>query len=288
MSGEQALGDDLDDWLDARADELGTDRERLLARLVAAQRLALSETDERLAGRSDLESRVSALEEDLDEKIADVRERVVQIKRETDGKAPADHDHPDLADRLDGLAAEVETLRSEYDDLRASHERLRGDHGDLREDLDTGFENYELILDDLDSDTTDLAAKADTLARVALGLRDRIASLEGESAVRSAVADLQHEANRAGVSSAKCEDCGSSVHVGLLGAPTCPHCEATFDGVSPARGFFGSATLTTGERPALTDGRDEAAGPDGTTGSEGRTDEKARTADDLFAEDDDD
>ncbi|MFC5365678.1 hypothetical protein [Salinirubrum litoreum] len=273
MSGEQALGDDLDEWLDERADELGTDRERLLARLVAAQRLALSETDGGLAELSTLESRVSAVEDDLDEKIADVRERVIQIKRETDAKAPADHGHPELADRLETLRAEIDTLRAEYDDLRDSHDGLR-------QDLDAGFENYELVLDDLDSDTTDLAAKADTLARVALGLRERIASLEGESAVQRAVADLQREANRAGVSSAQCRNCGSSVHVGLLGAPACPHCEATFDGVEPARGFFGSPKLTTGERPALTDGTDGGSTP--------RSDEVAQTADDLFAEDDDD
>lgn len=278
MSGEQALGDDLDEWLDARADELGTDRERLLGRLVAGHRLALAEQetgefDGLPTAVADLEARVSAVEADLDEKIDDVRERVIQIKRETNAKAPADHDHPELADRLDALAAEVDTLGSEYDDLRSDHERLR-------EDLDAGFENYELILDDLDADTADLAAKADTLARVALGLRDRIGALEGESAVRTAVAALQHEANRAGVSSAQCDDCGSSVHVGLLGAPKCPHCEATFDGVESARGFFGSARLTTGERPALRDGTDGE--------SSTRSDEVAQTADDLFAEDDDD
>jgi predicted nuclease with TOPRIM domain len=277
MPGEQALGDDLDEWLTARADELGTDRERLLARLVAGHRLALAEAGGgELQGLptavADLRTRVSAVEDDLDAKIADVRERVVQVKRETDTKAPADHGHPELADRLDTLATETDTLRQEYDDLRDDHEALRAD-------LAAGFENYELVLDDLDADTADLAEKADTLARVALGLRDRIDSLEGESATRRAVATLQREANRLGVSSATCDDCGSSVHVGLLGAPTCPHCEATFDGVESARGFFGSPTLTTGERPALTDGPD-AGSDDG--------DAAARTADDLFAEDDHD
>ena len=281
MTGEQALGDDLDGWLDARADDLGLDRERLLTRLVAAQRLALAETgstegDELLPTVAALESRIASLEDEVDEKIADVRERVVQVKRETDAKAPADHGHAALADRLDGLAEEIGTLHDDHGALAASHERLREDHDDLRGDVDAGFENYELILDDLDSDTGDLAEKADTLAQVALRLRQRVATLEGESAIRTAVADLQREANRAGVSSANCADCGSSVHVGLLGAPTCPHCEATFDDVEPARGFFGSATLTTGDRPALTDGTDpESAAGDGV----------ARTADDLFGED---
>jgi chromosome segregation ATPase len=280
MSGEQALGDDLDDWLDARAEDLGTDRERLLTRLVAAQRLALSETDdgELLSTLTTLESRVASVEEELDEKIADVRNRVVQVKREADAKAPADHGHADLAERLDALADEVETLRADCDALADDHERLRGDHDDLRAEVESGFENYELVLDDLDADTTDLAEKADTLARVALRLRDRIATLEGESSVRTAAATLRREANRAGVSTADCGDCGSSVHVGLLGAPTCPHCEATFDGVESARGFFGSATLTIGDRPALTDGTDAESDAG---------DEEARTADDLFAEADD-
>ena len=280
MAGEQALGDDLDDWLDARADDLGTDRERLLTRLVAAQRLALTETgstdgDELLPTVAALESRVAALENELDEKIDDVRERVIQVKRETDTKAPADHEHAALTERLDRLTEEIETLHADHETLAATHEHLRENHEDLRGDVDAGFENYELILDDLDSDTEDLTQKADTLAQVALRLRQRVATLEGESAVRTAVAELQREANRAGVSSASCADCGSSVHVGLLGAPSCPHCEATFDGVEPARGFFGSATLTIGDRPALTDGTDPGSAAD---------DEVAQTADDLFAE----
>lgn len=280
MAGEQALGDDLDDWLDTRADDLGTDRERLLTRLVAAQRLALTETgstdgDELLPTVAALESRVAALEDELDEKIDDVRERVIQVKRETDTKAPADHEHAALTERLDRLTEEIETLHADHETLAATHEHLRENHEDLRGDVDAGFENYELILDDLDSDTEDLTQKADTLAQVALRLRQRVATLEGESAVRTAVAELQREANRAGVSSASCADCGSSVHVGLLGAPSCPHCEATFDGVEPARGFFGSATLTIGDRPALTDGTDPGSAAD---------DEVAQTADDLFAE----
>ena len=283
MSGEQALGDDLDDWLAARAEDLGTDRERLLTRLVAAQRLALTETgstdgDELLPTVATLESRVAAVEDELDEKIGDVRDRVIQVKRETDAKAPADHGHTDLAERLDALADEVETLRADCDDLGDDHERLRVDHDDLRAEVESGFENYELVLDDLDADVTDLAEKADTLARVALRLRDRVATLEGESTVRTAATDLRREANRADVSTADCGDCGSSVHVGLLGAPTCPHCEATFDGVESARGFFGSATLTVGDHPALTDG---------TSAESDAEDGEAQTADDLFAEADD-
>jgi predicted nucleic acid-binding Zn-ribbon protein len=292
MTGEQALGDDLDEWLDTRADELGIDRKRLLARLVSAHRLALSGAgdgiEELPTAIADLESRVSAVEDELDEKIDDVRERVIQLKREVDTKAPDDHGHPDLADRLDALAEELDALRVAHDDLRSDHGAIRDEHETLRADLDAGFENFEVILEDLDSDTAELAEKADTLARVALDLRTRVASLEGESSVRNAVAELRREANYAGVSSATCYDCGSSVHVGLLGAPVCPHCEAIFDGVEPARGFFGSATMTTGERPALTGGSD-----DRTKHTETRADRDDRDADrpaveDLFAGDEDD
>ncbi|SEO25420.1 Predicted nucleic acid-binding protein, contains Zn-ribbon domain [Halogranum amylolyticum] len=218
-----------------------------MARAVLAYRLVEEEgetlatvdrSQERLTEAVDrLESRVGAVEDDLDAKIDDVRSRVVQVKREADAKAPADHDHPALDERVDAAGSTATEALAELDRLD--------------ERVDRGFENYEEILTYLRETTDDLDDDVDRLVRTLVDLRERTATLEATLARRTAAADLQREANRHGVTQASCGDCGSTVHLGLLSAPRCPHCDRGFTGLEPARGFFGSATLSVGDRPAL-------------------------------------
>jgi len=245
--GVDGLPEELDSWVADRAAATDTSRADVLRRLLAAHHLldehpealedpesidvaellggtadsdddtaVSAEVDALTADVAEMVARINALEDDLDEKITDVRERVIQVKRETDAKAPEDHDHPDI------------------------ERRLR-----------QGFENYEEILEYLTETTDDHDAKLDTVASAIVDLRARVATLERDSSERAAAADLRREANRQGVAEAVCESCGGSVHLGLLDSPFCPHCESTFDGVEPKRGFFGSHRLTVGQRPAL-------------------------------------
>ncbi|MFD1597364.1 hypothetical protein [Halobellus rarus] len=246
------LPDELESWVDDRAAATDRTREEVVHRLIAAHR----ELDERgggdggtdLAGdegfetvndvlrEADAESiereldeiveRVAALEADLDEKITDVRERVIQVKRETDAKAPAEHDHPEIDRRLS-----------------------------------EGFENYEEILEYLTDTTDEHGSKLDRLGSAVLAVRSRLSALEGAVETREAAADLRREANSRGVTKAACESCGETVHLGLLDEPRCPHCDAPFDGLEPKRRFFGSNRLTVGDRPAL----ESAAGASGAT-----------------------
>ncbi|MFB6252524.1 MAG: CopG family transcriptional regulator [Halobellus sp.] len=240
MAKEQADGlpEKLDAWVAERATATGESRQEVLRQLLAAHRL-LDEHPELLDGDesaddvavdgaleiasgslaaeiNSIESRVAALEADLDEQIADVRDRVIQVKREADAKAPVDHDHPELDRRMT-----------------------------------EGFENYEEILTHLTDATEDHNHKLSRLAGTIVDLRDRLTELEQRSNERSAAAELRREANRHGIVAAECESCGETVRLGLLDSPRCPHCEATFEEVDPKRGFFGSNTLTVGQRPAL-------------------------------------
>lgn len=249
MSGEQAqaLPQDLDTWLDEQAAEQAVDRDELLVRAVVAYRLVVEEgetlTDVDHTGKlltetvDRLESRVGAVEDDLDTKIDDVRSRVVQVKRETDAKAPRDHEHPDLAERVDAAGTTATDALDRLDDLD--------------ERLDRGFENYEDVLTYLRDTTDDLDEEVTRLTHALVDLRERTATLEATMASYTAVADLKREANRHGVTSATCAECQSTVHVALLSEPRCPHCDHGFTDVEPARGFFGSAMLSVGERPAL-------------------------------------
>ncbi|WP_251342481.1 CopG family transcriptional regulator [Haloplanus halophilus] len=256
MAGEQseAFPDELRDWIERKAAERDASPETVLARAVMVYRALDAETaDDAFDFDPDqvaeLDDRVGAVEDDLDAKIEDVRERVIQVKREADAKAPADHDHPELADRVEAARRAAEDVDDRIDDL------------DDR--LDSGFENYEEILEYLTETTDDLDRQVDQLAGAVVDVRSELGRVAAAEHDREAVDDLRTAANRHGERTAACGDCGATVDLGLLSRPQCPHCEATYVDFEPATGFFGSATLTTGDRPALTDGTDATDLPGG-------------------------
>lgn len=214
-----SLPDELETWLDDRAADTGFTREELVYRLLDAHR-TLDETDEEVrdpkAELRELGDRLAALEDDLDEKITDVRSRVIQVKRETDEKAPESHDHPEI-----------------------------------EQQVEAGFENYESVLEYLVEATDAHDAKLDRLGSALVEQRSRVATIEQYVETQEALATLQQEANRHGVATAACGSCGDPVQIGLLTEPSCPHCNATFEGVEPRRYFFGTHRLTVGDPPAL-------------------------------------
>ncbi|MFB6120316.1 MAG: CopG family transcriptional regulator [Halobacteriaceae archaeon] len=231
--GPQAdVPDDVGTWIDGRAKECGLTRAEFLRALADA----MAEADGPFASRD----RVSDLEDDVDEKIRDVRDRVLQVKREADGKASEDHRHAELERHLAATDKRVSDLAEAVDDLT---ERL----DDAESRLDEGFENYEEVLDYLTETTDDLNDKTRTLATALLDVREGVKDLaEGQGA---SVDRLAEEANRRGVRKAACGDCGATLDIALLRDPVCPHCGATFSGVEPKSGWFGSHTLETGEHP---------------------------------------
>lgn len=229
------------EWLRGKAEDLGMAEDDLLKRLVAVFRTI--DEDSGLpafateAEVDDLRARVDALDEDLDDKVADVRERVVQLKREADEKAPADHEHPAIERNVD---AALETAR----DAEATV-------ADLEDRVDGGFENYEEVLEYLTDETEELNGKVGTLAHVTADLRDGLEHLAAREERRSAADRLADEANRHGIREAECEECQSTVDVALLSGPACPFCDSTFVDVEPKSGFLGTSTLVVGDRPAL-------------------------------------
>jgi len=187
------------------------------------------------------ERELASVEADFQDKIDDVRERVIQIKREVDGKAPADHDHEELEAALSELEGELSELDA--------------DVADMREDIDTGFENFEEILESLTDRADRLADRTDRLAGAILDLRRVVEALGAEG--DDPVDPIARTANRHGIRTADCEDCDGEVDIALLRRPECPHCGATFNDVRPSSGWFDSATLAVGAPPALTPAPDE-------------------------------
>jgi len=252
----QSLPAEIEEWLDDRAAESGRDRGDVLARAVATYRLlseAESTTDaEPLDQRlGELADRLDELEAATDDRVDDVRDRIVQVARSS---ADADHDHPELAERIEAAEAAGNATEAELASMRRAL-------AELDRQVEGGFDNYEAVLSTLADRADDTDDKLDTLAGAVVDLRQRVAALEAANARRSAVEELQRDANGRNVAAADCENCGKQVHIGLLAAPRCPHCETPFEAVEPGSWFLGSATLTVGDRPALTGESFEAETP---------------------------
>lgn len=298
---EEQVGEvppELEAWLSDRAAETGRDQSEVLTRAVAAYRL-LDDHEGELAENGagpvaatadfdgarledggtrldDAETHLASLEDDLDgladrldeheretdSNVADLRERVVQVLDTARSKADADHDHGALDARLEDVEAALDGVESNVERLEATAESVEADLGALDEQVEGGFENFEAILEGLADAVDDAEGKLDALAGAVVDLRERAVALESAQAQRAAAEELQAEANREGVGVADCEQCGGSVDVALLGTPRCPHCSGVFTGLSPGRRFFGRATLTVGDRPALEGTASESNDPE--------------------------
>jgi hypothetical protein len=250
---ETTLEGPVASWLSERADDLGVPTEEFLERVLAAYREADEQTD--VVTSDDLDDRLRAVEDDLradietvdsefDEKIQDVRERVIQVKRDADAKAPKDHDHPELSSIAEEAVNAARDAQAEVAEVSEAARRLR-------ERVDAGFDNFEEVLTYLRDETQDLDRKTATLATAVVSMRDSVASLAAAEARRERAERLKREANVAGVREAECEECGEDVTVALLAAPECPFCAATFEEVEANPGWFGTHVLVTGSAPAL-------------------------------------
>lgn len=247
-----ALPADVREWIGDEADRHDENRETIYQRLLAAVHAAATDDAIDPVGRGELEEvrgQVDAQREEFVDLLEDVRKRVIQVKREADRKAPADHDHEGYAtgDDLDALRGEVEGVADDLD-------RLSTDLATVEETVDAGFENFEEVLEYLVDERDDLRDRSTTLARAVLDLREQRDALAARERVRAETDALKLAANRLGIRKATCESCGSSVDISLLIRPECPQCASSFADVEKKSSIFGSHRLLTGEPPAL-DGR---------------------------------
>ncbi|WP_222918555.1 hypothetical protein [Natrinema sp. SYSU A 869] len=229
------LAAEVDDWLTEEAARRGETRDERCRRLVTAAQRVATDDDLELADRDELvalRSQLEAQREEFTDLLEDVRDRVVEVKRNADGKAPAEHDHPD---------------RPTDDDLAA----LRGEVTALERTVDGGFNNFGTVLEDLIAETDELADRSMLLAQAVVDLREHRDERAARQRRRAAADDLKLAANRLGIRTAMCVDCSSSVDIALLTAPECPHCASGFTDVEDRSSIFGSHRLLTGEPPAL-------------------------------------
>lgn len=239
------LPEDVGDWLAEIARERDVSEEQLLSELIEGNDAETAEVRDRFESvQSDiakLQNRIDGLDADLEEKVSDVRERVIQVKREADTKADADHEHPDLAAEVDGLAGDMSALG---EDVEALENRIETGMTDVTAEM-------EELRTEMDSLASEIDRKLNLLGSATVELRDQIRTILTAREERAVLKKLQTEANRNGVGTATCESCSNGVRVGLLAEPRCPHCEESFSAVDPKKWFFGSNVLKTGQPPAL-------------------------------------
>lgn len=212
-------------------DQLDALQERLSE--VATLEDRLTDVEEHLSELATVEERIDAVGDEFQAKLEDVRERVIQVKRETDAKALADHHHEEIEE----LAGSIDQISGQIDEMEAR--------------FDKGFENYETILEYLTETTDDLDEQLDLLAGAVIDLRDEVDILGRHAAHLRRLQDLSEAANANGVRRARCDDCRGKVDIGLLTEPRCPHCKSIFSHLEASSGFFGTSTLHTDDAPAL-------------------------------------
>lgn len=233
-----AVAPDVGDWLEEVATRRGETRAEFSRTLLEAAHAASTDAAFDPIDRSDVDAlrdRLADQRSEFVDHVEDVRERVLQVKREVDRTPPADHDHDEYA-----RTAEVETLREALDALERS--------------TTAGFENYEAVLEEVLDDRDVLAARSETLARAVLDLRAEREQLLARERRREAVDRLREAANSLDVERATCTHCSGAVTIALLTRPTCPHCDQPLSDVERRSSRLRSHRLVAGEHPALEGG----------------------------------
>lgn len=217
------LAERMDDIASAVADQLDVE-----SRVADAMDDQFTEVSSAAAEQAtdQVETQLADFEDDFMEKVQDVRDRVIQVKKETDRKAPAEHEHPDLEDQINSLSASVEDLREEV--------------GDLRMELEGQLDSHEDRLEEVDENVWDVQEKLRTVAHVVNDLRESEA-LNNKRA--TSVDQIKRSAAEHDLDRARCEACGEGVEIALMTDPECPHCEATVTDVKPGEGFLGKPML---------------------------------------------
>ena len=255
--------EELDGEVDAEGALTSDDAIEERVRDVIAERIpdiaaAVGDRIDDADGAADVEERLTTeldrMESEFTEKVQDVRERVIQVKREADARAPADHDHEAIGD-LGTAVSDLEERVDDLDEQLATQTDRLDATGDDVDALAERVDAVEGAVDRLD----DIEERVRTVAWVVSDLRD---AQEAQTVGTEAIDRLKRTAAQLDVDRAVCENCSTAVEIALLSTPTCPHCEVALSDVEPASGIFGKPQLTVAKQLEAGDGTDRDNVPD--------------------------
>lgn len=232
----ETVADEVEDVLQARlADAVQSELE---GRLETAVRDQLESTvDDRIesavaANTDALENRIDALESDHAADIDDVRDRVIQVKKEVDAKTPTE-EHEQTRQDVEDLRAELSALD---DQLGSLSDALSA----LETETDDRIEANAEAIEALEADVPKTRERIKTLAWNVNEIRDHVDRVTDLSPILEKAAQLD-------IDRAKCDQCGSGIEIGLLTEAACPHCSAGLTGLVDSRSFFGKPRLLVGD-----------------------------------------
>lgn len=156
-----------------------------------------------------------------------------------------------ITDNLTQIHGRIETLEAELNEqssgvdpdvvasLKTDVDAVSTTVTELDSWVESEFDNIEQLFERLLATTSE----HEELLR---DLKTELETVSQQYQTTREVNELQDTAVRKGVSEGTCASCGNHVYLGLLTAPTCPSCGATFTGVSRS-GWnpFDSATIET-------------------------------------------
>ena len=151
----------------------------------------------------------------IQDRIEDVREKIITLARRQEEKSEKDHNHPELLDDLSEVEERIEEIESDFQDQSQEIQSLK-------DDIKTVSDRES----DLREKATDLAHSHLELKEAFEDLRDY---LEEENDDR--LSRILTEAQKNQVSVADCQNCGSKIDISILRESECPFCESQLSGL---------------------------------------------------------
>jgi len=229
-----------EEWVDKIAEAEGLSREDVLERLISSYWTLkemfqlMEQTEENLEpGESPAGVRASAPTSISSDEFESFREDVsteIESLRDDFEALEAEVDAPN--EIIQHLKAELNSV-----DDRVSHveSKLSNRQDTIQQRLDEEFDNLEVILDYLIETTDEIDDRTEILTDDAFDIRQRRAE-------RDHLAELKQQANRTGVTTARCTYCDTAVNIAMLERPRCPQCDRDIVEIEPNTSWFGFGT----------------------------------------------
>jgi len=237
------LPPDVSEWLEERASVLDVDHEEFVAELLGAHHAVA--TDGVSPMEDALDRRFGELRSEFGRDLDDIRRRVVQVKQETEQRAPVDHSHEEF-EQLSTFGSRVSDLDERVSELSGTVDAVAEAIESHETDADDGGTEVATVEEHLD----DIEEKLTRVASAAVSLREGRAETASAS---ECLADIQRQASLERVETATCGGCGEQVPIALLPEPTCPHCDTLFGALQPEGSATDAPRLTSPQSQEITD-----------------------------------
>jgi predicted nucleic acid-binding Zn-ribbon protein len=195
---------------------------------------------------ADLQDDIEALRDRQETALQSIRETVADVERRQDRLASRSADEDTFEEVATIQAAVVDELTAIGDDIAAATDRqesLETSQERLEERIEAEFDDLEAILTHLLETVRELDSAVDDATDRHTG---DIKMLKYQLQKHHHLEELKRGANLAGIERADCENCGQTVHLGLLESPFCPDCGEQFARVEPTWLPFRNARIENG------------------------------------------